>query len=230
MLRADWSIEVGALRFRSATLTQLEEAGRGHLTGEAADAESLAVTGEDLLISFERDHRILRQTSAGDLVPWAVPDGIEDLGSNSGIEALVGLGDGRVLAIAEDVIEGAAPLWLFRDGTIETRGSLSLASHHRVTAAALGPSGALYLTRRSYSVVDGVSIRIERFALKNGLPDPATRRELAAFESESGIDNIEGLALVEETPGVTALWAIADDNFNPLQRTVLLRFVLKGRP
>lgn len=229
-IRANWSIELGALSLSSATVISLEEAGRGVLSGKAGDAESLAVSGDDLLISFERNHRILRLGPDDVLVPWAVPEGIEDLGSNSGLEAIVTLPDGAVLAIAEDVVDGGAPIWIFRDQVLIHRGVLPLASRHKVTGAALGPDDALFLVLRDYSVVDGVSIRVERYALHEGLPDPASRVELAAFEEESGIDNMEGIAVVEEASGATTLWIVSDDNFNPLQRTILLRFVLADRP
>jgi hypothetical protein len=39
------------------------------------------------------------------------------------------------------------------------------------------------------------------------------------------IDNMEALAIDEED-GRTILWMASDDNFNPLQRTLLLKFAL----
>jgi hypothetical protein len=38
------------------------------------------------------------------------------------------------------------------------------------------------------------------------------------------IDNMEGLSVHRDARGKTVLTLISDDNFNPLQRTVLLQF------
>lgn len=226
LLRANWSLEDSLLRLTSATLTRLVDQEGVAFSGEGGDAESLALVGDDLLISFERQHRILRRGADGRLAPWAVPDGVENLSNNGGMEAIATLPDGSVLVMAEDLIDNATPLWLIRDGAVVARGALPFESRHQVTGATVGPSGRLYLVRRYFSVLEGVGIRIERYALKDGFPDPQSREELAAFESSSGIDNMEGIALVSETSGEVSLWVISDDNFNLLQRTLLLRFVL----
>ena len=42
------------------------------------------------------------------------------------------------------------------------------------------------------------------------------------------IDNMEGIAVHRNAAGETILTLISDDNFNPLQRTILLRFALIG--
>jgi hypothetical protein len=42
------------------------------------------------------------------------------------------------------------------------------------------------------------------------------------------IDNMEGLAVHRASDGAIVLTLISDDNFSPLQRTVLLQFTLSG--
>jgi hypothetical protein len=42
------------------------------------------------------------------------------------------------------------------------------------------------------------------------------------------IDNMEGLAVHRAGDGATVLTLISDDNFSPLQRTVLLQFTWVG--
>jgi hypothetical protein len=41
------------------------------------------------------------------------------------------------------------------------------------------------------------------------------------------VDNLEGLSARTGPRGETLLWLISDDNFNPLQRNILLMFELE---
>ena len=50
--------------------------------------------------------------------------------------------------------------------------------------------------------------------------------ELARLASPYAVDNLEGLAATKGPRGETLLWLISDDNFNPLQRNLLLLFEL----
>jgi hypothetical protein len=51
-------------------------------------------------------------------------------------------------------------------------------------------------------------------------------RELAFLASPYAVDNLEGLAVTTGSRGETLLWLISDDNFNPLQRNIVLLFEL----
>ena len=51
-------------------------------------------------------------------------------------------------------------------------------------------------------------------------------QELAFLASPYAVDNLEGLAVTQGSRGETLLWLISDDNFNPLQRNILLLFEL----
>ena len=42
------------------------------------------------------------------------------------------------------------------------------------------------------------------------------------------IDNMEGLSVHRDARGALVLTLISDDNFSPLQRTLLLQFTLVG--
>jgi len=50
------------------------------------------------------------------------------------------------------------------------------------------------------------------------------------FEADlrQSIDNMEGLSVHRGADGETVLTMISDDNFSPLQRTLLLQFTLVG--
>ena len=50
--------------------------------------------------------------------------------------------------------------------------------------------------------------------------------ELARLSSPYAVDNLEGMAATRGPRGETLLWLMSDDNFNPLQRNMLLLFEL----
>jgi hypothetical protein len=50
-------------------------------------------------------------------------------------------------------------------------------------------------------------------------------QEIARLAPPLSLDNMEGLAITEEA-GQTMVWLISDDNFSPLERTLLMKFAL----
>ena len=191
-------------------------------------ARSLARQGGRLAIGFERDHRI-ELLDGGRLTGERRDRRFESMASNGGLEALASLPDGGLLAIGEQPIGGSFSVFVLRsDGRILS-GALPQVERHGVTGADIGPDGLLYLLRRDWSIIAGVSIRIERYRLDaDGTPRPDTREVLAAFESASGIDNMEGIAAWRGPGGAVRLAIVSDDNFNPMQRTLLLLFEVES--
>jgi hypothetical protein len=193
----------------------LEEAGQ--------DAEGLARTKGGLAVAFERDHRV--EILDGDGPRRTIRDRrFEGLGYNEGLEALAALPDGRLLAIAEGAARGGFPVFVIDPETGKMRsGRLPLPGDMPVTDAEVGPDGRLYLLRRTFSLLGGFAIRIERYRLSpEGLPRPETREPLATFQGLSGIDNMEAIALWRDEAGRLRLAIASDDNFLPLQRTLLV--------
>ena len=205
---------------------------QGGTFGKAGgDAEGLTRREGRLIVSFERDHRIATRRAGhmGDLVRTRA---MERLSSNSGMEALATLPDGRLLAIAEEPDGEGFPVFVVAPDGEVTEGRLPRLSRHNTTGADIGPDGRLYLLQRHFSVLTGFSIRVRRYSLgDDGLPDPDTAETLAAWESPSGIDNMEGIAAFRDTPdGPVKLWLVSDDNFNVVQRTVLVELKLDEKP
>lgn len=192
--------------------------------GHGTDAEGLARVNGQLRISFEQDHRIVRHLGAGRVGDAFRPRGApQRLGANAGFEGLAALPNGRLLVIAESRIDDAFPYLVLGDGGVTVSGRLPALSKHDVTGADVGPDGRLYLLQRHYSVLTGVSIRLLRYALDpDGAPVPGSAHRLAAFDDASGIDNMEGVALAPGPGGAMLIWLIADDNFNPRQRNLLV--------
>lgn len=226
ILRADVTDGPKGLRPGRARIEPMTEGG-ATLDKAGGDAESLAMVDGRLAVAFERDHRIAFLD--GDRLTDTIRDRrFESLGSNRGLEALTTLPDGRLLAIAEAPEANGYPVFVIRPGRGIAEGRLPQVGEHFVTGADTGPDGRLYVLKRHFSLIEGLSIRVERYRIgPDGFPLAATREELAAFESASGIDNMEGIAVWREG-AATRLALISDDNFGAVQRTLLMTFEVTG--
>jgi len=87
------------------------------------------------------------------------------------------------------------------------------------------PDGSFVLLERAFDTVRGVRVRVMQFDAADLRPGGAVRaRELARLVSPYAVDNLEGLAAGTGPRGETLLWLISDDNFNPVQRNILMMF------
>ena len=199
-----------------------------------ADAEAMARLGDGaLVIAFEQRHRFVRYPpgqwpteARPEILP--PPEGLARLPANGGIEALVALPQSRLLAFAEDPLDGDADgiAWL-RDGAGWHRLKVPRSLLFRPTAAALLPSGDVLLLERRFTLIGGVAARLSRISAgairPGGLLAPHVLAELA---SPLTVDNFEGVAIGRGPQGETVVYLISDDNTNALQRTLLLQFKL----
>ena len=224
-------------------LAGLEDGRMGALAGpgdgrsrakENWDAESLARLPDGaLLVSFERDHRIWRYPNSGFPLTqtpkaWPVPAAFAALEENGGIEALTEIGDGRMLAIAEageqDADRVPAYLW-----TGETWDALTygLRQDYRPCGATLLPNGDLIVLERRFSVLSGVAIRLRQVAVGDIVPGSRLEgRLLGELRAPLLVDNFEGVDARVGPGGETLIYLLSDDNFNVLQRNLLLMFAL----
>lgn len=241
--RAIW-IEARAARAESGAVTGLSDARIGALKGSSGnplkgtwiDAESLTRSGSGgFFIGFERRHRITEHRSLdGKAVALVDPPPAKTLGGNAGIEGLARAPDGALWALAEAAgPSGRQQGWRLRSGAKQGFGFARIGAFD-TTGADFGPDGALYVLERSFSLFSGVGMRIRRFspeavaAVERGASaDLGDGEVLLALDTRAPIDNMEGLAVERRGDGVLVLTAISDDNFNAIQRTVLLQFVVE---
>ena len=200
-----------------------------------ADAEGMARLADgSWLVSFERRHRLWRyETLTGTPAPVEGPAEIGRQPANGGIEALTALSDGRVIAISEEYGQrpGTAMGWI---GTPAAGGSYVWRSFDyatipdfRPTAITQLPDGSLATLERAFDVVRGVRCRVMRFDAAQLAPGATVQaEELARLASPYAVDNLEGIAATRGARGETLIWLMSDDNFNPLQRNLLLLFEL----
>jgi hypothetical protein len=214
--------------------------------GDAEGLVALTRAGPDgpVLVSFERIPRVWSYDLSHSLdarpEPVSMPDGIKTLrGSNQGLEGLTILRPGAVLAVSEAPHEtrGEMDAWLVPYPTRAAGivyGALKIKRHppYEISDAAMGPDGKyLYLLERHYyGMVRGVAIAVRRIRATD-VRGGATLggQEIAEFSVRENIDNMEGLALRRSSDGKTYLYMISDDNYSPLQRTLLLMFELVAK-
>jgi hypothetical protein len=196
------------------------------------DAESLVVHGGRAWIGFERSNAVWRYRR-GDwrAEAWAAPAAMRKWRSNRGSEAMIRLPGGRFLVFSEGS-GGDSPVLLF-EGDPSERGGRATAMRYRppegyrITDAALLPGGAILVLNRRIALFEGFSARLSLIAAAQLKPGAIlAAKEIAALSRPLTVDNMEALSVTREG-GRTILWIASDDNFNPLQRTLLLKFALR---
>jgi hypothetical protein len=218
-----------------AEIGALHGPGNRQLRGKRdIDSESLTRLADGaLVVGFERDHRLWRYPAganplAGQPEAIPVPAQLAALRGNNGIEALATLADGALLAIAEGRTEEAtSPAFLWRGGAWSELVYPRVAGF-RPTGATTLPGGDLLVIERSFNLFDGVAIRLQRIAAARIRPGATlSGTTLAVLRRPLTLDNMEGVAARRGAAGETLLYLISDDNFRPLQRTLLLVFALE---
>jgi hypothetical protein len=196
-----------------------------HLKGKRhKDAESLArLSDGSLLLSFEHEHRILRYPAAAKPLKKTP----EILGPNKGVEALAVLDGERVIGITQgrDKDDDVAA-FLRQDGRWSR---LSYPKHgdFKPTGAARLPDGDLVVLERYFTWLGGPAARLVVIEAAQVRPGATLEgREIAEFRPPYTVDNMEGIATRRGPDGETLIYLLSDNNFNALQRTLLLMFAL----
>jgi YD repeat-containing protein len=213
-----------------ASVTALrDEAGRALRGKRDADAEALtALAGGGFLVAFERRHRLRRYAAPGANAEPALA--LADLArapANGGIEALAALPRGGVLAIAEDLFagEGRLAAWLIEGDAVHPL-TWPGDGYFKPTAIAALADGRIFVLERGFTILGGVKARIMEMRGAPSAGAALSGRELARLAPPAQVDNYEGLAARTGMSGEVLLYIVSDDNFNPLQRTLLLMFAL----
>lgn len=229
----------GAGGFVARDLPLDDRKGRRGRWNDSEEVARLADGG--WLVSFERNHRILRYRSGaerpdGEPERLPTPLGLEGAPSNGGVEAIAALADGRLFAIEEGDDDGAVErrAWIGKAG-LKARGdwqalTYRVAPRFRPTGAAPLPDGGALVLERRVSLLGGWASRIVHVAADALRPGAVIDGvELARLEPPLLVDNFEGIAVRPGPGGDTMVYIVSDDNRSALQRTYLMMFALPAK-
>ena len=200
------------------------------------DSEALAGDGTSLFVAFERVHEILRFDARDGLrargQPIPVPPAMKTLPLNQGIECLAMPARGQplagtLIAISERGLDPAGNILGFLLNPSAGTFTVKRSDEFDISDCTITPKGDLLILERRFSWVRGLAIRIRKLAL-SGVKPGALLDGPEVFSGDMGqqVDNMEGISIHRAADGATVLTLISDDNFSPLQRTVLLQFAL----
>ncbi len=199
----------------------------------AHDTEAMLFGPGKAWIAFERNNRVARFDRAS----WtaeavARPRAMRRWRGNSGPEAMVRLGDGRFLLMAEGGSEGPYSAAILFDGDPADADTPSVTLRYRrpagfrVTDAALLPSGRLLVLHRRFTLFGGPSAKLSIVELgQPGEGEILSGTEIAELRSPLTVDNMEAVSVSVEQ-GRTIVRLASDDNFMAIQRSLLLEFEL----
>jgi hypothetical protein len=204
----------------------------------AADAEALARPSDgSTWVFYEQEHRGERHAAVSACRPdslalapdrrWT-PPGSESWPGNGGMEAVAALGaELRVLAEAVPGEAGGRLGLAGAPGGPMARFSWQSPEGYQPTAMdQLEPGGPTMLVlHRRFSPLEGASALLAEGEMGAGLSDAVRPREIARFAAPLLVDNMEALAIRREGER-RFVYLVSDDNFNALQRTLLLKFEL----
>jgi len=213
-----------------AMSTLNDESGRPLTSKSESDAESLApAPGGGFLVSFERQHRAHFYAAPGanaEPPDFALGD-LTGVKRNGGLEAMEYLSDGRLLLLTEDhfVADGHLAGWLVDGGTVV---SLTYPGNgfFKPTGLTRLADGRLLVLERGYTLIGGPKARIMMIPPPSGPGAITDLTEIARLQPPIQVDNYEGIAARTGSNGETLLYIVSDDNFNGMQRTLLLMFAL----
>lgn len=202
------------------------------------DAEGIALRGDMVFVSFERNARIdgypldgLFTAAAMQTVPVQIPS--REFRQNGGLEALAIAPknsplNGAMVALSERSVDKDGNLFAsIADGPGRGVFKVKRDPPFNVTDADFLPNGDLLILERRFNIASGVGMRIRKIAgadIKKG----AVVDGQVLLEAGAGfqIDNMEGMSITTDDQGQIFVTLISDDNHSFLQRNLLLEFKL----
>lgn len=191
-----------------------------------SDAEGLAIHADgQVFISFERKHRILAYQHVASTAQKLTnhPD-FKHFKSNDGLEALAISTDGTLYTLPEKSDDNMIPIYRYQNGQWDTPFHIPATQGYKPVGADFGPDGKFYLLERNLKSVFGFNSRIRRFEITG---NQISKGEFLLATDAGVHGNLEGLALWRDPDGDIRMTMIADDNFNPLQRTEFVEYRLQ---
>jgi hypothetical protein len=202
------------------------------------DAEGLAVKDGIATVGFERNHRVSQFRLDPDHMGPAIRNldflvPVKELRKNRGFETVAyappnGMHEGGLVVVSEKSLDSQGNIFAaLIEGankgvfTVRRNGSFD------ITDGAFLPDGDLLLLERSFSMAEGIKMRLRRISggtiVTGAVADGPT-----LLEADMGyqIDNMEAMDVWRRADGALMVSLLSDDNHSMLQRNLYLEFIL----
>ncbi|RME63598.1 MAG: hypothetical protein D6782_09930 [Alphaproteobacteria bacterium] len=205
-----------------------------------SDAEALVLDDQHGLayVAFENRHRVwayaydparnMRQLLRTPATPVDIAGALAGQPGNGGVETLFWIENIGLLGISEelgDTVVGRVGWRLVPGPPFAFRYGAPLP--YVPTDAAVLPDGRVLILNRRAGWLSGFAAKLLIADIPALAPGGVVTGQLVARLGAPLIaDNFEGVAARRDDAGRTVIYLISDDNFNPLQRTLLLKFML----
>ena len=225
---------------RAAWLSPIiDEGGAPARIKNRADAESLSLDGEDVLLWFEMVPRVQRYPGLSACRPETlrttptetirIPEMLR-WPSNGGAEAAANIAGKQIVIAEEQEVGKNGREGLIIDGDTKRHFIYTTPDGHVPTAMdAIDPEGKasqqLLVLNRKVSLLKGLTAIVAEITLpeeEGAIVEPGI---IARFAAPYAVDNMEGLAVRTEGDR-HFVYLVSDDNFFWMQRTLLLKFEL----
>jgi hypothetical protein len=192
------------------------------------DAEAIDIKNGDILIAFERNHRVLRYANEKKPDHFINPENFKNLISNEGIEAM-GFIKNQLLLITEN--SKASPqtvkAYLYRNNIL-TIFYYPLYKNYNPTDLTILNDNEILVLERSYTPNFGNRARILTFQYSDIKENEIVRpKQLVKLKPPFPLDNYEAIGNIQITEQLYKLFIVSDNNFNPKQKNLLIEFNYK---
>ncbi|TGQ67392.1 hypothetical protein EN829_023770 [Mesorhizobium sp. M00.F.Ca.ET.186.01.1.1] len=202
------------------------------------DAEGLDVKDGVATVGFERSHRIaqFRIDPAHMKAPFKQLDFLvpaRELRQNRGFETVTranvnGQHQGGLVVVSEKSLDKSGNIYAaIIEGPHKGIFTVKRNGDFDITDGAFLPDGDLLLLERSFSMANGIRMRLRRIYGESVEKD-AVADGPVLLDADMGyqIDNMEGLDVWTRDDGALMVSLISDDNHSILQRNLYLEFIL----
>lgn len=214
--------------------------GRSDRNKFAMDSESLALRDGNVLVSFERRHRVdvypgpdFITALPAQSLPLGIPK--KELKGNGGLETIAvspvssPLKGGAVVVAERSVDSAGNLLGSILDGPLKGQFTVRHTDSFDVSDGTFLPMGDMLLLQRRFSLATGIGLRIVRIKASDIRPGAIVDGDVI-LDADMGeqIDNMEGIDAFQAADGSTRVILVSDDNHSLFQRSLMLEFRLLG--
>lgn len=205
----------------------------------AMDAEGVALRGNTVLVSYERNHRVDVYPDPG--FETSRPEGTipilmqrSELEGNQSLEALMigppgsPLAGAAVLVTERSLDKDGNMLAAILEGPLKGRFSVHHSDGFDTSDGVFLPGGDLLLLERRFDFAHGIGMRLLRIDGATIKPGAVVDgRVIFEANADDQIDNMEGIDAFRADDGTIHLIMVSDDNHSILQRNLMLEFRLR---